>query len=481
MRLTAAMDASGRERDKLTNQIQQLGREAEWRKQLEAQQQRELDELSERAVEVAQRCEHQQQDGAQHKEALETALATLERARGAEEAARQALAEAETGLAVSQRQAQMQDQAFAGQQATVERLEQEYHSKSERVGEIDQEHATLTQQLQTLQTRTDSLSATIAALAEQIKPSEDEVVALDRQATALESNLAQARQRLTEVETRHGQQVLEKQRRHDALEALEQRIEEELGDIDYPSEQVRQLRLDLFRRERTELPDTEVLPDTMQGDIRDLKARLRRLGSINPNAVQEHQQVRERYDFMQSQMQDLTASTANLQNVVRELDTVMEREFLAVFEVAQREFERYFETLFNGGQAKLILTEPESPATTGVDIFARPPGKRPQTLALLSGGERALTATALLFAVLKARPLPFCVLDEVDAMLDEANVGRFRSLLEEASQQTQFIVITHNRRTIEAARTIYGVSMAEEGVSKIVSLRLEQTEARSRT
>jgi chromosome segregation protein len=112
-------------------------------------------------------------------------------------------------------------------------------------------------------------------------------------------------------------------------------------------------------------------------------------------------------------------------------------------------------------------------ASTGVDILARPPGKRQQSLALLSGGERALTATALLFAILKARPLPFCVLDEVDAMLDEANVGRFRALLEEFSEQTQFIVITHNRQTIEAANTIYGISMGDGGVSQVVSLRLE--------
>jgi chromosome segregation protein len=155
----------------------------------------------------------------------------------------------------------------------------------------------------------------------------------------------------------------------------------------------------------------------------------------------------------------------------------MQDEFLSVYSVAAQEFPRYFEILFGGGSAKLSLTEPDDPSTTGIDITARPPRRRQQSLALLSGGERALTATALLFAVLKAKPLPFCFLDEVDAMLDEANVGRFRELLEQFAQRTQFVVITHNRQTIEAAHTLYGISMQKEGESKVLSLQLDQTQA----
>ena len=135
-------------------------------------------------------------------------------------------------------------------------------------------------------------------------------------------------------------------------------------------------------------------------------------------------------------------------------------------------FGAYFSRLFGGGEAKLVLTDPDDLATTGVDILARPPGKRLQNLSLLSGGERALTATALLFALLKANPVPFCCLDEVDAALDEANVQRFRALLVEHARTTQFVLITHNRRTIEAAATIYGISMSERGVSQSISLRL---------
>jgi len=170
---------------------------------------------------------------------------------------------------------------------------------------------------------------------------------------------------------------------------------------------------------------------------------------------------------------DLEQSANSLQQVIKELDEVMKNEFLSVFAIVAVEFARYFELLFRGGQAKLTLTDPDNPSTTGVEILARPPGKRPQSLALLSGGERALTATALLLAVLKARPLPFCFLDEVDAMLDEANVGRFRGMIQEFAKQTQFIVITHNRQTIEAANTMYGISMSEDGVSRVLSLQLK--------
>jgi len=150
---------------------------------------------------------------------------------------------------------------------------------------------------------------------------------------------------------------------------------------------------------------------------------------------------------------------------------------VATIREVDKAFREYFRALFNGGGARLVLTDPERPSTTGVDILAQPPGKRLQNLSLLSGGERALTAVALLFALLRANPVPFCFLDEVDAALDEANVDRFRDLLKEHARQTQCVVITHNRHTIEAATTIYGVSMSEPGVSQCISLRLHEDAA----
>ena len=150
----------------------------------------------------------------------------------------------------------------------------------------------------------------------------------------------------------------------------------------------------------------------------------------------------------------------------------MRKRFETTFEKVARGFEQYFKAFFGGGHAELSLTDPKDPSNSGVEIEAQPPGKRTKTLAQLSGGEKALTSVSLLFALLQANPSPFCVLDEVDAMLDEANVGRFASALHDLAQRTQFIVITHNRRTIEVADSIYGVSMAPDGASRVLSMRL---------
>ncbi|HHH41829.1 MAG TPA: chromosome segregation protein SMC, partial [Chloroflexi bacterium] len=194
----------------------------------------------------------------------------------------------------------------------------------------------------------------------------------------------------------------------------------------------------------------------------------------------EHAELQARHDFLTEQSADLEKAAGDLRQVIAELDGEMKSAFRRTFQAVAREFETTFTTLFGGGKARLTLTNPDDPLTSGVEIVARPPGKRQQSLALLSGGERALTAAALIFALLKVSPTPFCVLDEVDAALDEANVGRFREMLQELAQTTQFIIITHNRGTIEAADTVYGVSMGPDSVSRVLSLRLDGREAEPR-
>ena len=154
----------------------------------------------------------------------------------------------------------------------------------------------------------------------------------------------------------------------------------------------------------------------------------------------------------------------------------MESALRSTFDAVSKEFTRYFKLLLPGGRAEVRVTDPDDILNTGIEIFARPPGKRPQSLDLLSGGERSLTASALVFAILRVSPTPFCILDEVDATLDEANVDRFRDALESLSEQTQFIVITHNRRTLEGANAIYGITMGDDGVSRVISLQLDGDE-----
>jgi chromosome segregation protein len=203
---------------------------------------------------------------------------------------------------------------------------------------------------------------------------------------------------------------------------------------------------------------------------------MRRLEPVNPDAPTEYTEANQRHSFLSEQAEDLEQAIKDLRQVIAELDEVMEREFKRTYTLVARAFRSLFQELFGGGAARLELTDPDDLMNTGIDIVARPPGKRQQGLALLSGGERALTATALVFAIMSTSPTPFCVLDEVDAALDEVNVGRFRTVLQALARETQFVIITHNRYTIEIADIVYGITMSGDGSSRVISHRLAQDE-----
>ncbi|MEH7345193.1 chromosome segregation protein SMC [Bacillus sp. JJ1532] len=206
-----------------------------------------------------------------------------------------------------------------------------------------------------------------------------------------------------------------------------------------------------------------------------IKLAIEELGTVNLGAIEEYERVSERYEFLLEQKNDLQSAKDTLFQVIDEMDIEMKKRFQQTFEGIRFHFESVFQSLFGGGRADLKLTDPDDLLNTGVEIVAQPPGKKLQNLGLLSGGERALTAIALLFSILKVRPVPFCILDEVEAALDEANVFRFSQYLKRFSAETQFIVITHRKGTMEEADVLYGVTMQESGVSKLVSVRLEET------
>ena len=213
------------------------------------------------------------------------------------------------------------------------------------------------------------------------------------------------------------------------------------------------------------------------GRLATLRRRYHELGAVNPYAVEEHAEVRARLDLLEGQAADLHTAIARTRELIDELNAMIADQFRRTFAALETAFESRFRQLFGGGEAQLSLTDPSDLAATGVEIVARPPGKKPQALAMLSGGERALTAVALLFAMLEVRPVPFCVLDEVDAALDEANIGRFADAVRGLADRTQFIVITHNRGTIEAADALYGVTVGDDSVSRVISLRLDEAQA----
>ena len=204
-----------------------------------------------------------------------------------------------------------------------------------------------------------------------------------------------------------------------------------------------------------------------------LMAEIAELGSVNPNAVEEYEETKTRYDFLSNQLADLDTAKEQLQAVIAEMDKAMSTQLYDVLDVVGKQFQHVFSQLFGGGTAQIVLTDPDNILTGGIDFYIQPPGKKRQQLTLLSGGERALTVIALLFSFLDYRPAPFCVLDEVDAALDEANVERFSSYLNRVNKETQFIVVSHRKKTMEAAEVLQGVTMVERGVSRLLTVAFE--------
>ena len=221
---------------------------------------------------------------------------------------------------------------------------------------------------------------------------------------------------------------------------------------------------------------THEVPENIEdsrGKVVSLRKSIKDLGEVNLGSISEFERINTRYEFLTSQKQDLKDSIDDLLGIINEMDSTMEKEFGKTFKEVNNEFKKVFAKLFKGGNGELVLTDPDNMLETGIDIIAEPPGKRLKNITLLSGGEKTLTAIALLFAILNVKIVPFCILDEVEAALDEANVDTFGTYLKEYEHKTQFIVITHKKKTMEYANTLYGITMQESGVSKLVSVKLE--------
>ncbi len=212
----------------------------------------------------------------------------------------------------------------------------------------------------------------------------------------------------------------------------------------------------------------------------EMKSRMEGMGPINMMALDEYNECEQRFGFLGREREDLLQSISDTQQAITELDQVSRQKFEEAFAIINTHFATAFQTLFGGGTGQMRLSEADSAGDAGIDIAAQPPGKRLQNVLLLSGGEKALTALALLIAIFRYQPSPFCILDEVDAPLDETNVGRFSQMVAEMSADAQFIVVTHNRRTMERASVLYGVTMQEPGVSKLVSVKWEEARAAAR-
>ena len=213
--------------------------------------------------------------------------------------------------------------------------------------------------------------------------------------------------------------------------------------------------------------------DIAREHVKNLKKELASLGNVNVGAIDEYERISKRYEFLNSQKYDLESASGELKDIIREMDDIMIDKFKNSFDSISKEFSKIFKMMFKGGKGELSLSNPDDLLNTGIDILAIPPGKKINSPLSLSGGEKALTAICLLFAMLEVKPSPFVILDEAEAALDEVNVDMFGKYLSEEKSRSQFIVITHKKRMMEYADSLYGITMQESGVSKIVSAKLE--------
>jgi chromosome segregation protein len=396
---------------------------------------------------------------------------------------------------------QLEQQIAAAQESLAslrQRREQAAQTTSQhaaRVATLEERHRSAAGVLQRIEglfaemgERVHALGSQIEAAAAEKLQRETENEQLAQQAADLEAerNAAQTREGLLQFETeqlrahlseideqlRHSRLLLDQARdRRGELSAAAAKLQ---SDAQYLSETC----LNELSIERAVLmADTTLAPITGEQLAaedqlyRDMRSRLEAMGPVNMMALEEYKETAERHTFLETQRKDLISSIENTTATIREIDQISRQKFEEAFTKINENFQATFKKLFGGGHGFMKLTDEENSAESGIDVIASPPGKRLQSVLLLSGGEKALTALALLVGIFQYAPSPFCILDEVDAPLDEANVGRFTDLVKEMSVQTQFVLITHSKKTMSIAPVLYGVTMQEPGVSKLVSVR----------
>ncbi len=501
--LTAQVELRDREADDLTSELESLERGLALLSE-ELEQVRALQQAQEKD---ALALDHEQrklaEEYARAGSRLSTARLELERLARQDEQAR-AQRERNQLLVAEKEQARFdQEKAveiargeFDGLQAQVHAIGEEYSVLRADLAGLDERARAektaagrLEAQIQQLTQRREQLAGDLERMGVERARLLTDNIELDQRAQQFIEHTSEATARvdlLTAQET-GGREALAaldealKSLRIDAQTAQEQRsqIEVELvrkqSELKYLDETARK-ELSAAASEIAAAQEPEAEPVNVEESeqrYQEVRARIEALGPVNPQALEEFHEAQQRYEFLNTQRQDLLDSIRDTEKAIQELDTESRRRFGEAFESINTHFKEMFQTLFGGGQGEMRLTDENNLAESGIDILASPPGKRLQHIALLSGGEKSLTAMALLMAIFRYTPSPFCILDEVDAPLDEPNIQRLTRLIKEMSHDTQFIVITHAKRTMEAAQALYGVTMQEPGVSKLVSVKFD--------
>ena len=360
----------------------------------------------------------------------------------------------------------------------LERVDSNLQNRELLLRGIEEETGDITERFETESEELLRAKHDLDALAGDMGPAEEDLTQLVNRERSMHDQLATVRSRLLEFERSKLEAEASVKLRTEELNNLHETI---VGE----GFQINRAGVVPVGRESAPLADDQELSpvqsgaevtdvETMRQRVVAIRSRIRGLGPVNEQAQVDYGESKERHDFLTGQVADLTGSEITLIGAIDELEASIRERLKATFAVVDEHFQRYFESFFGGGKAHLVLTEPDDMANSGIDISAQPPGKRVNTLAMLSGGERTLTSLALLLSLLEAHPSPICVLDEVDAALDESNVGRFVDALRDLGKRTQFVIITHNPRTVAAADSIYGVSMGSDSTSRILSVRLTE-------
>ena len=357
----------------------------------------------------------------------------------------------QNAAAARENAARIQNDIRAARDA-MERCAAEIADKDTEKARREAEITALRAEIETLAERQDEADGGIAALIA-------ERSALSAKMDAAETAAAERSMALTKLNG----ELARMEVRREQVETDNRRLYDEMWD-----------EYEITYHQALELPRLDDSPAQLAREGKELKNAMRDLGSVNVNAIEEHKTVSERYAFMSKQRDDIIGAEEKLQDIIRELVVLMEAQFREQFALISENFGVVFAEMFGGGQAHLRLADESNVLESAIDIVAQPPGKNLQQMSLLSGGERALTAIALLFAILRMKPSPFCVLDEIEAALDDANVRRFANYLRHFAHDVQFIVITHRKGTMEGADVLYGVTMQEQGVSKLVSVKLTE-------
>ena len=500
--LNKALATSQREQERLQTEIQLAA-------SVEQQMAAEVAGLEQEAVAAQERVRAHEKSQREMTGLVEELQYEMEERASVHRRQQSALGHARTALAVKRQEAKALHQQMAFQQTQAQDLKAQIEQQVTRMKDLEQRWHQLQEIITQHRDMLEQSQEHVRSFASALRSVEGQLGEIDQQSSGLERQRMQAQQQKTEHEGTYRRALLESQKARDAVETLLTQLQEELGVSD-PGELAIYAAQDDVIHEQDEQPmrgnghmprgqeqgkgdmgdlteDEELRLRRLRRKVDGLRSRLKAMGGYDADAPQHYEEERTRFEFLSTQTADMEQAALHLRSIIGQLDVTMARQFEVTFQAVNARFREHFTTLFNGGMARLELiqakSEDDSPIPssmpTGIEVIVQPPGKKVQDLSLLSGGERALVSAALLFALLEMNPPPFCLLDEVDAALDESNVVRFCDILKRLAQRTQCIVITHNRVTMTSAQALYGVSM-RDSVSRLLSIKLEAAVAAGR-